>query len=164
MTEEKVVEKEKKVVCFNLANEEFGLEVNQILGVNPMIEITHVPKAPDFVEGVVRIRGKVIPVIDLRKRLGMEKKEYSKKSRIIIVKVGQVRMGIIVDSVSNVIDIPNENIEPPSEVLNHANILKGVGKLEKRLLLLLDLEKIISREETENLADIHKEAEPKSKR
>lgn len=150
-----------KVVCFNLASEEYGLDVTQVLGVNPIIEITHVPKAPEFVEGVIRIRGKVIPVIDLRKRLGMEKKEYGKKSRIIIAKVSGVRAGIIVDGASSVINIPTQNVEPPSEVLNHANLLKGVGNLEKKLLLLLDLDKILSPEETETLAGVHEKVKPK---
>lgn len=154
---EEVAAKEMKAVCFNLGNEEFGLDVTQVLGVNPMMEIIHVPKAPDFVEGVIRIRERVIPVIDLRKRLGMETIKYSRKKRIVIAKVGGVRLGIVVDGVSSVIDIPTQNVEPPSDVLDHASLLKGVGKLEERLLLLLDLEKIISREETESLADIHKE-------
>lgn len=154
---EEIVTKEMKVICFNLANEEFGLDVSQVLGVNPMMEIYHVPKAPDFVEGVVRIRNKVIPVIDLRKRLGIEKREHSKKSRIIIAKLSGVRAGIIVDGVSSVIDIPSQNVEPPSSVLDHASLLKGVGKLEKRLLLLLDLDKILETEEAQILGEVHKE-------
>lgn len=150
-------EKDLKVVCFNLENEEYGVDVSQVLGVNPMIEITRVPKAPDFVEGVIRIREKVIPVIDLRKRFGMEKIEPGKKSRIIIVKVRGVRSGVIVDGASGVIGISGENIEPPSPILNHASFLKGVGKLEKRLVLLLDLDKIFSAEEAEGLAEVHKQ-------
>lgn len=157
MVEEKVVEKEIKVVCFNLANEEFGLDVSRVLGVNPMMEIYHVPKAPDFVEGVIRIRERVIPVIDLRKRLGMETIKYSRKARIVIAKVSGVRLGIIVDGISSVIDIPTQNVEPPSDVLDHASLLKGVGKLEKRLLLLLDLDKILEAEEVQTLAEVHKE-------
>lgn len=164
MAEEKGIEKGMKVVCFNLGNEEYGLDVNQVLGVNPMLEITHVPKAPGFVEGVIRIREKIIPVIDLRKQFGMEKKEYSKKTRIIVAKVGGVRVGIIVDGASEVISIPAQNMEPPSPVLNHHNLLKGVGRLEKKLLLLVDLDKILSMEEVETLAEVHKKVEPKRRK
>lgn len=162
--QEEEAAKEMKVVCFNLGGEEYGLDVTQVLGVNPMLEIIHVPKAPDFVEGVIRIREKIIPVIDLRKQFEMEKKEYSKKTRIIVAKVGGVRVGIIVDGASGVIGIPAQNMEPPSPVLNHHNLLKAVGRLEKKLLLLLDLDKILSIEEVETLAEVHKKAEPKRRK
>lgn len=178
MTEEKAAEKEMKVVCFNLADDEFGLAVDQVLGVNPMMEIYHVPKALNFIEGVIRIRDKVIPVIDLRKRLGISavlpagqasakgagKLQEIQKKRIIIAKVSQVRLGVIVDGVSSVISIPAGNIEPPASVLEHACVLKAVGKLENRLLLLLDLDKILSQEEVKTLIKVPKKIKPKKEK
>lgn len=145
-----------KAVCFNAGHEEFGLDVNQVLGINPMLEIMRVPRTPHFVEGVIRIKGKVIPVIDLRKRLGIEKRENRMSSRIVIAKVSGVRTGMIVDGVSGVIDIPAKNLEPPSKVINHTSVLKAVGNLEKRILLLLDMDKLLSRGEAKTLAGVHK--------
>lgn len=147
-------EKEVNFVCFNLAGEEYGLDLKQVLGVNRIMEISILPQGPDFIEGTINIRGKIIPVIDLRKRLGMDKKEYTKRSRIIISKLSGVRVGIIVDEVSKVLGIPTQMIEPPSSAQNQGRFLKGVGNLGKGLLLLLDLDKILSKKEIDDLIDL----------
>jgi CheY-like chemotaxis protein/chemotaxis signal transduction protein len=116
-----------------------------------VIEINRVPRVPDFVEGVMRIRGKVIPVIDLRTRLGLEKREYDKKSRIIVVRTGDALAGIVVDHVSKVIRVPERELEPPSPTLRQFDVLRSVGKLDSGLLFLLDADKILQDEETRTL-------------
>jgi len=148
---------EIKIVCFNLADEEYGLDVSCVLGVNPLIEIIRVPRAPDFVDGIIRIRGKVIPVIDIKKRFGIEIKERSKKSRIIIINAGGLKAGIVVDGVSGIVSLPEGNIELPSALLSRASFLKGVGKIEERSLLLLDPDKLLSQEEVTGLGQIQQE-------
>lgn len=150
------MDEEIKVVCFNLSDEEYALNVDHVLGVNPVMKITRVPGVPDFVEGVIKIKGHVIPLIDLRRRFGMEGLERGKKSRIIITRTGEMRIGIIVDNVTGVISAGLQQIEPPSGILNRAKFLKGVVNIGGRLLLMLDMDKLISQEENRTLADIHK--------
>jgi purine-binding chemotaxis protein CheW len=162
MISEKKTHTELKVLLFHLLDELYGLDVSQVLGVNPMVEISRVPQAPHFVEGVIRIRGKIIPIIDLRKRFGMEGKDrdqngYDKSTKVIIVTSGGILTGLIVDGVSKVITIPSQMIEPISPAFHHADFLKGVGKLEKQLLLFLDLEKLLSDKEMKTMARLPKD-------
>jgi purine-binding chemotaxis protein CheW len=121
-----------------------------------MQEITNVPNAPNFVEGVINLRGRVIPIVDLRKRFGLEAKEHSKATRIIVVMIDQVTVGLIVDEVSEVLRIPEDTVEPPPPIVAgiEADYIKGVGKLEDRLLILLDLNKILSQEERSSLQNV----------
>lgn len=156
--------KEIKVLSFELGGEEYGLAVHQVLGVNPVLPVTRIPQAPNFVEGVVRIRDKVVPVIDLRKRFGLPEKPSEKKPRMIVAKVGAIRVGLLVDGVLRVTDLATEHIEPPSPVLDHASLLKGVAKLKQGILLLLDLDKILTTDEVRTLAEVPKEGEPKKKK
>jgi purine-binding chemotaxis protein CheW len=111
-----------------------------------MIEVTRVPNAPDYVEGVVNLRGKVIPVVDLRKRLGMASKEKDKNTRIIIVELSGKTVGFVVDAVREVLRIPKGVTEPPPTLTSGANAeyITAVGKLDDRLLTLLDLEKVLN--------------------
>jgi len=157
---------EIKVLLFHLLDELYGLDVSQVLGVNPMVEISRVPRAPHFVEGVIRIRGKIIPIIDLRKRFGMDRNDgdqsgYNKSTKVIVVKSGGILTGLIVDGVSKVITIPSQMIEPISPAFHHADFLKGVGKLEKQLLLFLDLEKLLSDKEMKTIARLPNEGASK---
>lgn len=110
-----------------------------------MVEITKVPQAPRYVEGVINLRGKVIPIVDLRKRFSLDLKEYDKNTRIVVVDIGGNIMGMIVDSVSEVLRLPANTIEPPPEIVTGINseYIKGVAKLDDRLLIFLDLSKVI---------------------
>lgn len=110
-----------------------------------MVEITRVPQTPDYVEGVINLRGKVIPIIDLRKRFDLEVKEYDKNTRIVVVDINGNIMGMVVDSVSEVLRIPKNSIEPPPQIATGINTeyIHGVAKLEDRLLIFLDLSKVI---------------------
>ncbi len=118
-----------------------------------MTTITKVPNAPAFVEGVINLRGRVIPIIDLRTRLGMEKKDHTKDTRIIVVDLEGKTVGFIVDSVNEVLRIPANVTEVPPELVTGINsdYITAVGKLEDRLLILLDLDKVLKTDEKEAL-------------
>lgn len=138
-----------QLVSFKLGNEEFAVDILKIQEINRMVEITKVPKSPVFVEGVINLRGKVIPIIDLRKRFGMDASEYTKNTRIVVVDIDKKVVGLIVDGVSEVLRLPASTVEPPPPIVAgiDAEYINGVGKLEDRLLILLELEKVLSQEE-----------------
>ena len=143
-----------QLVSFNLGNEEFAIDILRVQEINRMVEITKVPKSPDFVEGVINLRGKVIPVIDLRKRFSLEAAEHTKETRIVVVDIEGKVIGLIVDSVSEVLRLPEDTIEPPPPIVAggvDSEYIQGVGKLDDRLLILLDINNIFSKEENEAL-------------
>ncbi len=142
-----------QLVSFKLGDEEFGVDIMQVQEIIRMQNITSVPNAPDFVEGVINLRGRVIPIIDLRKRFGLEQKAHDKSTRIIVVKVDEITVGLVVDEVSEVLRIPKETVEPPPPIVAgvESEYISGVGKLEDRLLILLDLSKTLSKEEKASL-------------
>jgi purine-binding chemotaxis protein CheW len=108
-----------------------------------------VPRAPEFVEGVINLRGKVIPIIDLRRRFKLSDRAHDKHTRIIVIEISSMVVGFVVDSVSEVLRIPANTVEPPPPVVSglDSEYISGVGKLEDRLLILLDLNKLLSNEE-----------------
>lgn len=136
---------ELQLVSFNIGSEEFGVDILKVQEINRMVEITKVPQAPHYVEGVINLRGKVIPIIDLRKRFSLELKEADKNTRIVVVDIGGNILGMIVDSVSEVLRLPANTIEPPPDLVTgiNAEYINGVAKLEDRLLIFLDLSKVV---------------------
>ena len=145
-----------QLVSFKIGEEEFGVDILKVQEINRLVEITKVPRSPDFVEGVINLRGKVIPIIDLRKRFMMETKESDKDTRIVVVDIeGQV-MGMVVDAVSEVLRLPKDTIEPPPEIATSidSEYIQGVAKLEDRLLIFLDLSKVFSENERMALAQM----------
>lgn len=156
MAESKVTKKDEQgaasdellqLVSFKIGEEEFGVDILKVQEINRMIEVTRVPNAPEYVEGVVNLRGKVIPVVDLRKRLGMLSKEKDKNTRIIIVELSGKTVGFVVDAVREVLRIPKSVTEPPPSLTSgamNAEYITAVGKLDDRLLTLLDLEKVLN--------------------
>ena len=144
---------ELQLVSFNIGTEEFGVDILKVQEINRMVEITKVPQAPHYVEGVINLRGKVIPIVDLRKRFGLELKEHDKNTRIVVVDIGGNIMGMIVDSVSEVLRLPANTVEPPPEIVTGINseYIKGVAKLDDRLLIFLDLSKVIDVTEMSNI-------------
>ncbi len=153
MLDQKEVVGEVKVIVFRLQDEEYGVEVNQVRSIERLEHITRVPRTPKFVKGVINLRGVVTPIINLRSRFGLDEIAYTESTRIIIVAVGELEVGLIVDSANDVIDIPVNAIEPPPEVVGgvEAAYLRGVAKLEKRLLILLNLDKVLNTEEIKQL-------------
>ena len=142
-----------QLVTFNIGKEEFGVDILHVQEINRMTHITKVPNAPHFVEGVINLRGRVIPVIDLRLKLKIEKKEYDKNTRIIVVEVENKTIGFIVDSVNEVLRIPANLTEAPPDMVSgiESEYIKSVGKLEDRLLILIDIQKIIQINEMKKL-------------
>ena len=143
-----------QLVSFNVGTEEFGVDILKVQEINRMVDITRVPRSPEFVEGIINLRGKVIPIIDIRKRFNMELSEHDKNTRIVVVDIDGQIMGMVVNSVSEVLRIPASTIEPPPEVVSsiESEYIRGVAKLDDRLLIYLDLSKILTGEERNVLA------------
>ena len=142
-----------QLVSFYLGAEEFAMEILKVQEIIRMVDLTRVPNSPAFVEGVINLRGKVIPVIGLRKRFGMEPKEHDKQTRIIVIEILGTVIGFVVDSVSEVLRIPADTVEPPPRLAkSDREYVSGVGKLPSRLLLLLDVNKLLSDAETAAVA------------
>jgi len=133
-----------QLVSFNLGQEEFGIDILKVQEINRMVEITKVPQAPSYVEGVINLRGKVIPVIDLRRKFSLEAGEYDKNTRIVVADVSGHVIGMVVDAVSEVLRIPRSTIEPPPEIVTSldSEYISGVVKLDEKLLIFLDISKI----------------------
>jgi len=148
---------EMKVIVFTLAHEEYGIEVDKVRTIERLMPITRVPKTPDFVKGVINLRGVVIPVIDLRGRFGLTESELGENSRIIIVAVNDMEVGFIVDSANDVLDIMDDTIENPPEIVGgvKAKYLSGVAKIgDNRLLILLNLSEVLNRGEIVQLEQL----------
>lgn len=143
-------QKDFHLVTFNLG-EEYGVPISQVQEIVRVGGITMVPNSPSYMEGVINLRGRVLSVLNLRKRLGLPARETSNASRIVVTEVGSKVIGLLVDSVSHVIKIPSELVElPPEEVLEiDTDYITGVGKIKERLIILLDLEKLLKREKIE---------------
>jgi purine-binding chemotaxis protein CheW len=132
-------------LTFGLADEEYGVEILKVREIIGMMEITAVPKAPPHVKGVINLRGKVVPVIDLRTRFTMEQAEATDETCIIVVVVGNREIGVVVDRVSEVLDIAAEQIEDPPTfgTTVDTSFIIGMGKTEQRVTILLDITKVL---------------------
>lgn len=135
-----------QVATFQIGAEEYGVDISQIQEIIRMVEVTRVPRTPDFMEGVINLRGQLIPIVDLRVRFGMERVPHTKNTRIIVTDIGTKRVGIVVDAATEVLTIPLEAIEEPPEMMAGvgADYLQGVGKVGDRLIILLDLTMVVS--------------------
>ena len=140
-----------QLVTFRLGEEEYGVDILKVHEINRMMDITSVPNAPNCIEGVINLRGKVIPVINLRRKFGLPHKQADARSKIVVVDIG-TSAGMIVDSVSEVLRISSDIVEPPPLMTTGVNseYIRGVGKLKDRLLILLDIEKLLGAEEKAN--------------
>lgn len=147
---------ETQLVVFTLKGEEFGCDIADVREVLKVAQVTPLPRSLDFVEGVINLRGEVIPVLDLRRRFGLPGAERTEQSRTVIVDLHSRPVGLIVDSVSEVIRLPHSQIqETPDQVAgSKTHLLLGVGKAGERLLIILNLERILSSEEQIVLDDI----------
>jgi len=146
MTEEKTNSKDElQLVIFSVGTEEYGLEVNQVQEIIRLLPITRVPRAAAFIEGVINLRGNVIPVVNLHYRLGLEQRKDTDRTRVIIAEVQGISVGLIVDQVLEVLYISRSDLEPPASAGNvdDAAFIRGIGKLHERLILLLDLESLL---------------------
>ncbi len=139
-----------QVVSFSLAKEEYAIEILKVKEIILVEGITRVPQMPDYIEGIINLRGDVVPVLDLRKRFGLPNIEINEETRIIVSRMEKRIIGLIVDSVSQVMKIPNADIqEPPDTIAGLAGeYLTGVGKVAERMIMMLDIEKVLTVHET----------------
>ena len=151
---------EQQLVVFDLDSEAYGVDIGAVREIIRLQEITRVPRTPDFVEGVINLRGKVIPVVDLRKRFMLPVAEQNDDNRIVVIDIGGQDIGVVVDAVTEVLRILSESVEPPSSVITTADsdYLMGICKLESRMIILLDLERVLSEEEKSVLEDATKDS------
>ncbi|TQD27557.1 chemotaxis protein CheW [Methanolobus vulcani] len=146
-----------QMVVFQLGGEEFGVEIMKVQEIIRMPEITQIPQSPEFVEGVINLRGRIIVVINLDKRFNLTSKEIDSNSRIIVVEIGENVVGMIVDSVNEVLRIPKSSVDPAPELVTSTisrEYITGVGKIDDRLLILLDLAKVMNKKEVAEIANL----------
>lgn len=145
-----------RLVSFNVGNEQFAVDILKVQEINRMMELTEVPQSPPGVCGVINLRGQIVPVLDLRTRLGLEKIAYSEASRIIVVEVRSTTIGFIVDEVHEVLKIERNTVEPTPEITTQAQskYILGVAKLDNSLLMLLDLNELMSVETLNEVRDL----------
>lgn len=150
---------ECQFVVFKLGNEEYGVPITQVKEINRLTATTKVPRSPIFVEGIINLRGQIIPIIDMKKRFDLPLTEYTGDARIIVIQVGSHTFGVEVDSVSEVLRINSSNIEPAPHIVCgiDSKYITGVAKVGERLLILLDLDKLLSDEEKVQLHEMHEE-------
>ncbi len=148
-----MMEQNIKCVVIKLHNEQFGIDIHQIRSIERLQSITVIPQTPPYVKGIMNLRGNVIPVIDLRQRLSMEANSYTDQTRLVVVTVKEVDVGLIVDAANEVRDINEEQIHPTPAITQDKKVdfLYGVAKLENQILILLDVEKLLSSDEVIHL-------------
>jgi len=148
------MKKKDQVVSFRIGKEHFGVPIQAVQEIVRVPEITAVPEMPSFVEGVINLRGRILSIVDLSKRLKIKGAAREKSSRILIVEIDQRVVGLLVDAVSAILRIPPEAIEPAPDIVTSvgAEYIRGVGKLPDKLIILLDLKNILKPEEIRTLA------------
>ena len=147
---------EQQLVVFDLSTESYGVDIGEVREIIRLQEITKVPRTPEFVEGVINLRGGVIPVIDLRKRFDLPIADETRDNRIVVVDIGGQNIGVIVDAVTEVLRISIGSIEPPASVITTAEseYLLGSAKLDDRLIILLDLKQVLTEVEQSDLEEV----------
>lgn len=145
----------RQLVVFFVAGETYGVDIHQVKEIIRVPAITRVPKTPVFVEGVVNLRGSVIPVLDLRKRFGFEPGEANDDQRIVVIEMDDQTVGMIVDSVTEVLKVDTADIGPPSPyvVSVESQYIAGIAKLDEQLIILLDVDRVLTTTEREAFAD-----------
>ena len=140
---------DEQMVIFKLANEDYGIPIAKVMEINRMVTITKLPQTAEYMEGIINLRGRVIPVIDLRKRFGLAAKPHEEDTRIMIIDIGGKTVGIIVDAVHEVVQIQGASIEPPPPAfILDAQYIEGIGKMDDRLVILLNIDRIMTSRET----------------
>lgn len=145
-----------KYLTFKVGEEEYGVEISCVIEVIGMQKITHVPDMPEFVKGVINLRGQVIPITDVRMRFNIETREYNDRTCIVVVTVNDTFVGLVVDTVSDVLAIPQENIDPPPKVNQQrkSHFIQGIGKIGDNVKILLDVNKLLYDDELEKIASV----------
>lgn len=143
----------KQYVVFKLSNESYAVDIMNVSEITEPKKSTKVPNAPDFVEGIINLRGEIIPIIDLKKRFDIDNNSKSTDRRIIVVNVENKNVGFMVDTADEVITIDEKDIDPPSNIITKSDrqFITGIGKVEDRILIILDLVKILSENQIQQL-------------
>ena len=143
-----------KYLTFHLAGEDYGLDIAFVTEIIGIQRITEVPDMPDFVKGVINLRGKVIPVMDVRLRFHLPAREYDERTCIVVVDINGTAVGLVVDQVNEVADIPEEQVEPPPRTTKgeSSRFLKGMGKMDDEVKIILNVEQLLFEEELELVA------------
>lgn len=147
---------ENQFVMFELGEETYGMKIECVAEIIRMQAVTKMPKSLDFVEGVINLRGKVIPIVDLKKQFNLGETQDTKDIRIIVVEMKDEIVGLLVERVSEVFSLDEEKIEPPSRMVSRVNteFIQGIGKWNDQLIIILDPEKILVAHELQQLAEI----------
>lgn len=147
---------ELQFVVFKLGDEEYGIPITQVKEIIRLTTPTKIPKSPAFIEGVINLRGEIMPIVDLKKRFELELSEYDSDARIIVVEISDHICGITVDAVSEVLRISTSSIEPPPGMMANIDVeyIAGVGKVEDRLLIILDIDKLFNDDEQQALKQV----------
>jgi purine-binding chemotaxis protein CheW len=157
MSDHEQVVGERQVVVFSVGEEEFGVNINEVREIHRMEQVTHIPNTAPYVRGVINLRGSIIVVVDLAMRLGLASKEADKNTRIIVIEVNDSTVGMIVDSATEVLRLSSEQVRPPPGVITEridANYIEGVGVVGERLLILLDLAKVLGEQELASVESV----------
>ncbi len=138
-----------QLISFMVGDEEFGLDILRVKEVIRLREITRLPRSPSFVKGVINLRGDIIPIIDLRDKFGLESREHTSMTRVIVADVDGKLVGMVIDAASQVVRVPTGQIDPPPPIIGglSAEYVRGVGKLDDRLIILINIDRILSNEE-----------------
>ncbi len=160
MEQQCAVGAEFQFVVFKLGDEEYGVPITQVKEINRLIAATKVPRSPIFIEGIINLRGQIIPIVDMKKRFDLPLTEYTGEARIIVIQVGGHTFGVEVDSVSEVLRINSSSIEPAPDIVCSidAKYITGIAKVGERLLILLNLDMLLSDEEKCQLREISETA------
>ncbi|WP_407356429.1 chemotaxis protein CheW [Methanolobus sp. WCC5] len=144
------------VIC-QLASEEFGIEISRVKEIIRIPDITKIPQVPDYVEGIINLRDRIIPVIHLAERFGLAREVKDEDSRIVVVEIGNLTAGMVVDSVTEVLRMSGDDIEPAPDIIVSGvseKYIRGVGKLEDRLLILLDIDMVFTEEQKQQMSQL----------
>jgi len=157
--EEDELSDEKQLVIFKLGNEEYGVDIMQVKEIIRTTTITKIPQVPSFVEGIISLRGEILPIIDMRKKFGLPETERTRQTRILVINLDNMTIGGIVDEVTEVLRIPNDAITPPPPVIKGVNTeyLQGVGQINGRIIILLDMSKILTSNEVIQIEELKEE-------
>ena len=145
-----------KFLTFSVGKEAYGIEIKFVTEIIGIQDITEVPELPNYVKGIINLRGKIIPVIDVRLRFKKQSKEYNDRTCIVVIDIKEISVGLIVDNVAEVINIDESNIVPPPDIKTgfHNRYVRGIGKVGNEVKLLLDCDKLLNDEELESLNTI----------
>ncbi|CAM3376636.1 chemotaxis protein CheW [Hydrogenibacillus schlegelii] len=160
-TEEEAKPSERKLVVFTLGDERYAVDVKHVESIERMLPITRVPEAPAHVRGVVNLRGVVVPVVDLRRKLGLSPGEAAEEARLLVVRDGELLVGLVVDGAEDVVDVPEAAIVPPPAVATtvRSAYVEGIVRRDEALIVLLDLSRVLTDEERASAARAREAAE-----